>query len=140
VPVVRQVYDQRQLSEDTSVVSDKPNTNIKKTKLKDDEMGMKRRISTKNNLVAVVVCTDKRGVFFGYTNDTSGETITLTNCRNAYYWVAHEDAKGVLSLGSHGPAKGSKIGALSTVTLRGITAVIECTPAAVDAWEAAKWG
>ncbi len=100
-------------------------------------MGMKRRVTTRR---AVVVCTDKRGVFFGYTDNTDGETIHLTGCRNAYYWATNPVAKGVLGLGSHGPATGSKVGERADVTLRGVTAVIECSPSAVEAWEAATWG
>ena len=86
---------------------------------------------------AVVVCTGKGGVFFGYAADVSGETISLKNARNAYYWKC---SGGILELGFSGPQSGSKIGERADVTLRNVTAVIECTTASVTAWEAAKWG
>jgi hypothetical protein len=86
---------------------------------------------------AVVVCTDKRGVFFGYATDTSGDRIKLRSARNAYYWAANQG--GVLALGSEGPRKGSKIGDRADIEISGITAVIECSPEATKAWEAATW-
>jgi hypothetical protein len=86
---------------------------------------------------AVIVTTDKRGVFFGYATRTDGETIKLRAARNAYYWSAN--AGGVLALASEGPRDGSKIGVRADIELRGITAVISCTDAAVKVWEDAKW-
>ncbi len=84
----------------------------------------------------VVVTTAHRGVFFGYASETSGETIKLKRARNAYYW---ETKAGFLELGESGPKSGSKIGARADIELRNVTAVIECTPAAVDAWESRQW-
>ncbi len=86
---------------------------------------------------AVVVCTTKGGVFFGYAKDTTGDSIFLKNARNAYYWKC---TGGVLELGNKGPQPGSKIGERADITLNGISAVIECTEKAVSAWEMAKWG
>lgn len=85
----------------------------------------------------VVVCTDQRGVFFGYADDTSGDAIKLKRARNCYYWSA--TTGGVLGLGGIGPQEGSKVGERADVELRGVTAVIACTPQAVEAWEAAQW-
>ena len=85
----------------------------------------------------VIVCTDKRGVFFGYATDTSGETIKLRAARMAFYWSANHG--GVLALASEGPRDGSKIGARADIELRGITCVIKCADVAVKAWEDAKW-
>jgi len=85
---------------------------------------------------AVVVTTGKGGVFFGYSKDTTGETIKLKNGRNAYYWKC---SGGVLELGNKGPQTGSKIGERADIELRNITAVIECSTVSVLAWEAAKW-
>lgn len=87
---------------------------------------------------AVVVTTAHRGVFFGYADDTTGETITLRNARNCLYWS--EDVKGFLGLSATGPTSGCRIGnATPTLTLRNITAVAPCTAVAVAAWERAPW-
>jgi hypothetical protein len=91
---------------------------------------------------AVVVCTEVRGVFFGYAKDTSGDTIKLRGARNCYYWAKPsqpDGPRGILGLGSHGPQPGSKVGPPADVEVRKITAVIECTSAAVAAWESAAW-
>ena len=85
---------------------------------------------------AVVVCTSARGVFFGYTKDTSGETIKLRGGRNAYQWGTTE---GIGQLGSTGPGPNARIGAPCDVEVRGITAVFACSDAAVAAWEKATW-
>jgi len=87
---------------------------------------------------AVVVCTDRRGVFFGYAEDTEGDAIVLRKPRMAVYWS--EDVKGVMGLAATGPTKGCKITlAPPRIEVRGVTAVIDCSPAAVDAWEAGHW-
>ncbi len=85
----------------------------------------------------VIVCTNLRGIFFGYAEDTSGETIKLTGARNAWYWKC--DA-GFMQLAETGPQKGSKVGARADMELRGISCVLEVSPKAVDAWESASWG
>jgi hypothetical protein len=85
----------------------------------------------------VIVTTEFRGVFFGYSTDTSGENVTLTRARNCIYWSSA--CGGFAGLASEGPAKGSRIGArVDKIDLRKVTAVIEMTPAAVEAWEAAS--
>jgi len=86
---------------------------------------------------AVVVCTDKRGVFFGYAENTEGDVIHLKGARCAIHWS--KKTGGVLGLGGIGPQEGSRVGERADVELRGITAVISCTPEAVAVWEAAKW-
>lgn len=84
----------------------------------------------------VVITTNHKGVFFGYATSTVGDIIALKRARNAYYWAG---GGGILQLGATGPAPGSKIGDRADVELRGISGVIECTPEAVKAWEAATW-
>ena len=85
----------------------------------------------------VLVTTEFRGVFFGYAEDTSGDTITLKRARNCIYWPSSNGGFG--GLASEGPAKGSRIGARVTeIELRKITAVAECTAESVEAWEAAS--
>lgn len=85
----------------------------------------------------VVVTTAHRGVFFGYADDTDGETITLRGGRLCVYWSA--DVRGFMGLAATGPTKGCRIGPPATITVRAITAVLECSPAAVEAWERAPW-
>ena len=87
----------------------------------------------------VLVTTEFRGVFFGYAEGTSGNTIILNDCRNCIYWPASQGGLG--GLASEGPAKGVRIGSRVTkVELRKITAVAEVTPAAVEKWEGSKDG
>ena len=85
----------------------------------------------------VVVTTAHRGVFFGYTTDTDGETIALTKARLCLYWSA--DVKGFMGLAATGPSKACRIGPAADITLRGITSVLEATSEAVKAWESAPW-
>ena len=85
----------------------------------------------------VLVTTEYRGVFFGYAEDTSGDTIVLTNCRNCIYWPSTQG--GFMGLASEGPVSGSRIGArVERFEARKVTAVVEMTEAATAAWEAAN--
>lgn len=85
----------------------------------------------------VLVTTEYRGVFFGYSDDTTGENITLTRARNCIYWPSQNG--GFLGLASVGPVKGARIGErVAKVDLRKVTSVTEVEPAAVEAWEAAN--
>ncbi len=83
----------------------------------------------------VIVCTEHRGVFFGYAADTSGDVIHLTRARMAIYWGT---TRGVMQLAETGPTATSKISALADIELRKITAVFEVAPEAVTAWEGVK--
>ena len=88
---------------------------------------------------AVVVTTEKRGVFFGYVKtDTTPEKIVLTDARNCVYWSAN--VRGVLGLASSGPLIGCKIGPkVPEATLFNVTAILACTPESVEKWEASLW-
>src|SRR6267142_1510556 len=86
---------------------------------------------------AVLVTTTHKGVFFGYATETGGNTIALRAARNCIYWPAEN--KGFLGLASEGPLSGAKVGPAADMELRDITAVAECTPTAVDAWEKMPW-
>ena len=86
---------------------------------------------------AVLVTTLHRGVFFGYADKTEGSTIKLRAARNCIYWPAAN--KGFMGLASVGPVDGARIGPAADIELRDITAVVECTPAAVEGWEKAPW-
>jgi hypothetical protein len=83
----------------------------------------------------VIVCTEYRGVFFGYASDTSGDVIHLRAARMAIYWGT---TRGVMELAETGPMKSSKISAQADIEVRKITAVFEISPAALQAWEEIK--
>ena len=92
--------------------------------------------SAKYDLIPVVVCTDKRGVVFGYCENTNARPITLTQARMCLYWSA--DVGGVFGLGERGPTTGCKISAvLPAITLEGVTAIFTVDPQAVNAWTTA---
>lgn len=92
---------------------------------------------------AVVVCTAKRGVFFGYTTETGDEiiargTVTLANARMCVKWSI--GTHGVLGLAGIGPQYGSKIGPrVPEFTCESITAVMSCSPEATKTWEDGPW-
>jgi hypothetical protein len=100
-------------------------------------------MESKSRESAVIVCTDKRGVFFGYTSDTpqsiiAAKTVTLARTRMCVHWSAK--TKGVLGLAADGPAAGSRItDAVPSVTLDGIHAVLELTERAIKRWEDLPW-
>lgn len=83
----------------------------------------------------VIVCTDHRGVFFGYAKDTTGQSILLNRARMAIFFGT---TRGVMELAETGPTSSSKISARADIDVRKITAVFEVTPAAMERWEAAK--
>jgi hypothetical protein len=86
----------------------------------------------------IIVTTAHRGVFFGYTSNTDGDTIRLTKCRMCVYWDA--SMRGVLGLGSEGPGSACKISRpVDAMDVRNITAVIDVSPNAVARWESAPW-
>jgi len=86
---------------------------------------------------AVLVTTAHRGVFFGYATSTDGDEIVLSRARLCIYWSA--DIKGFMGLAATGPSRACRIGPAADLTLRDVTAVVEVTPVAVEAWEAAPW-
>lgn len=83
---------------------------------------------------AVIVCTEYKGVFFGYAEDTTGEAIRLRRARMAIYWGT---TRGVLELAETGPTAKSKISARADLEARKVTAVFEVSAKAAEAWEAA---
>lgn len=90
----------------------------------------------KHDSIPVVVCTDKRGVVFGQTDNADARPIILTEARMCLYWSA--DVGGVFGLAENGPTKDCKISATVTrVTLEGVTAVFGADPKAATAWIAA---
>jgi len=95
------------------------------------------RSKTDSKERAVIVTTEHRGVFFGYADDTDGDVIKLRAARNCVYWST--SVRGFMGLAANGPDKQSKVGPAADIEVRKITSVIECTPEAVAAWEAAPW-
>lgn len=88
--------------------------------------------------VPVIVTTQHKGVFFGYGIHSDAENIRIENVRMVVYWSA--DVRGVVGLASTGPTKGCKVGLRApAITLRGVTAVIECSDEAAKAFEEAPW-
>lgn len=92
---------------------------------------------TKSKERAVLVTTEHRGVFFGYATETGGDPIHLKRARLCVYWSA--DVKGFMGLAANGPTESCRIGPPADIELRKITAVLEVTSSAVEAWEKAPW-
>lgn len=94
----------------------------------------KKPVATK----PVIVTTAHKGVFFGYGVPSDALTIRLENVRMIVYWSA--DVRSVVGLAATGPSAGCKVGPKApAITLRDVTAVIECASEAVEKFEAAKW-
>ncbi len=83
----------------------------------------------------VIVCTEHRGVFFGFATDTTGDVIHLEDARMAIRWGT---TKGVMQLAETGPTCNSNISAKADIEVRKITAVFEVSTDALAAWEAIK--
>lgn len=83
----------------------------------------------------VIVCTEHRGVFFGYAGDTTGSVINLKRARMA---IRFGTTRGIMELAETGPTSNSKISARADIEARKITAVFEVTETAAKNWEAAK--
>ena len=87
---------------------------------------------------AVLVTTEWKGVFFGYTSTVPANgTIKLRAARNCIYWGS--DVKGVFGLAATGPTSSCRVGPAVDLDLRGVTSVADVTPAATKAWEKAPW-
>lgn len=81
----------------------------------------------------VIVLTEHKGVFFGYSSNTRGENVDLRGARMAIRWGT---TRGVMELGETGPTSVSKISARADLEVRKVTLVMEVTPMATLAWEA----
>jgi len=91
-------------------------------------------VNDQTNGRPVIVCTEFRGVFFGYAEDTAGDVIHLKKARMAIYFGT---SRGLLELAETGPTTSSRISARADLEVRKVSAVMEVTPAAVEKWEAA---
>ena len=94
----------------------------------------------KDELIAVIITTDKRGVFCGYIDPKQRieKTISAKNVRMVVYWSA--DVRGLLGLAANGPTKGCRITAAAPAcVLHGVTAVMDITEKAEKAFKAEPW-
>lgn len=80
----------------------------------------------------VVICTEFKGVFFGYATNTDGDVIKLKRARCCIYWSS--SIGGFVGLAEKGPNSSCKIGATADLELRKITCVLEVSEAAEKAW------
>ena len=83
----------------------------------------------------VIICTEHRGVFYGYAEETSGSTVSLKDARMA---IAFGTTKGVMELAETGPTSRSKISAKADIEVRKVTAVFEVSAEAKAKWDAIK--
>lgn len=89
---------------------------------------------------AVVVTTEKRGVFFGYVQEDTKlpAEVTLADARMCVYWSAA--TRGVLGLAATGPAEGSRVSlAVPMFTTYQVTSISDCTAEAIERWEESPW-
>ena len=95
-------------------------------------------MTTKAKPRPVVVCTEKRGVFMGWTTATKPGPVILTDARMCVYWSQSE--RGVLGLAAKGPGASCRISPRVDRISDTAHAIIDCTPEAVKRWEAEPWG
>lgn len=93
--------------------------------------------------IAVLITTDntKRGVFMGFIDPTDAdkETLVAEEVRMAVYWDS--SIHGVIGLAANGPNSKCRISPpAKKATLKGVTAVLEVTEDAVEAWRKEPWG
>lgn len=109
--------------------------------LREDDTNLTKEstMSTESQGRWVVVCTEKRGVFFGYTTDGDGlADMILTDARMCVYWDSL--TRGVVGLAATGPTARCRItNSAPRLDVRSVTAVFDCTPEAVAAWQSAPW-
>ncbi len=88
------------------------------------------------SLVAVIITTSYRGVFFGWIKpeEKKEKTIEVIRCRNVRYWTSETD--GFQGLSSNGPNKSCKISAEAggPCVIHDITSVTQCSESAVEKW------
>jgi hypothetical protein len=93
-----------------------------------------------NNRIPVMVTTEHKGVFFGYTPplDFAKPSIRIEDARACLYWGT--SVKGVLGLAATGPNTDCRVGPkVPAITLDKVTSVTEVSEAAAKAWEVAPW-
>jgi hypothetical protein len=96
------------------------------------KMAVKKRVER-----PILVTTQHRGVFFGYSSATEGPVVNLKRGRMCVYWSS--DLRGVLGLAVMGPGPQCKIGPAIDLQLSDVTMIAEVTPQAAEKWESAPW-
>ncbi len=90
--------------------------------------------------MAVVVTTDRKGVFFGYlpeNTDLTQTTLRLERVRMCVYW---RGIRGVMGLAKIGPTDECRVGPPApAMTIHQINGVMEISDEARAAWEKAPW-
>jgi len=86
---------------------------------------------------AVIVRTYSAGAHFGYLVKRAGKEVTLTRSRRLWRWFGAWTLSDVASTGVD--IRKSKIGAPVDIVLTEAIEIINCSPAAVESLESAKW-
>lgn len=98
-------------------------------------------MTTGKEMIPIMICTEKRGVFVGMCEDPDAEPQILYDAQMIVEWS--EETHGVMGIASRGPAEGSKIGppvpSLSHKQ-KEITCVIRMTEQAIIKCREEPWG
>jgi len=87
---------------------------------------------------AVLITTEHRGVFFGYTEEDADLTKTTLSLKDAKMAIRWRTKKGIAELAEKGPNSNSLIGAKADVpVIHKVTAVFLVTKEAEEKWIAA---
>jgi len=102
-------------------------------------MSAKKKTVTKskNAKKAVIVRTYSAGVHFGYLVSRNGKEVVLERSRRLWRWFGAWTLSEVATSGVD--TSKSKIGAPVNITLTEAIEIIDCTPAAIENLESAKW-
>ena len=88
--------------------------------------------------VAVVVTTEHRGVFFGYTESPGTGSVVLRAGRNCLRWGTQ--TRGFVGLAVTGPVGSDcRVGPAADMELSGVTCCLRCSDEAVERWESQPW-
>lgn len=88
-------------------------------------------------LKPVIVRTYSAGVHFGYVVRRDGKEVQLERSRRIWRWFGANTLSEIATSGID--VSKSKIGAPVSILLTEAIEIIDCTPAAVQSLEAAKW-
>lgn len=101
--------------------------------MKTNKKGVTMKNIKEKKLRPVLITTEFRGVFFGWTKKTDGDVIRLKDARNCIYWDA--SIGGFMGLASKGPGPKCRVGAKADIEVRKVTSVVEMSAEAVKKWE-----
>lgn len=91
--------------------------------------------------IPIIVCTEYRGVFFGYVDkfpESIPQEIKLYRSKMCVYWS--EKVKGIMGLAENKNLSGCKItGEIPSILLNRITAIMEVSSEAEKAWQKGNW-